>query len=111
RGGGRGGPRRRDVGGGGGHPPRARHELALHVGREALGGAQALAEVLVALAYRELEAGDRPLGDLGGGDQLGDGRLERLLVGLEQLEALVEQDAVADGEREQDRDQAFDDQC
>src|SRR4029077_20287629 len=68
-------------------------------------------EVLVAVAHRELEAGDRPLGDLGRGDQLGDGRLERLLVGLEAREPLVEQDAIPDRQREQDRDEDFDDQC
>src|SRR5262249_11347881 len=68
------------------------------------------AEVLVAVAHRELEAGDRALGDLGRRDQLRDRRLERMLVGLQAGEALVEGNAVTDRDHEQKRDQALDDQ-
>ena len=48
--------------------------------------------------------------DFGGGDQLGNRRLERLLVGLEPHQALVEQGAIPDRDQEQDRDQDLDDQ-
>src|SRR5579863_8677547 len=55
-----------------------------------------------------LEAADRALGDFGRGDELTDGGLERLLVRLQPLQALVQQHAVADREHEQNRDKALD---
>ena len=42
--------------------------------------AQSLAQILVAIAHRQLQPGDRALGDFGRGDQFRDGGLERLLV-------------------------------
>src|ERR1700688_1301988 len=55
-----------------------------------------------------LKTGDGPLGDLGGGDQLRDRGLQRLLVRLEPLQSVVEDDAIGDREQEQDRNQTLD---
>ena len=69
---------------------------------------QPLAQALLAFAHRRLQAGDGALGDFGGGDQFGNGRAQRLLVGLEQAKLLVEPHAIQDREQQQDRDHGLD---
>ena len=63
---------------------------AIEIGGEAVGAAQPLAQTGFAFLHRELQAGDGALGDLGRGDEFGDRRPQRLLVGLEELEPAVE---------------------
>src|SRR3569832_2110093 len=86
------------------------HQLPLQLLRHLRRGAHLVAEVLVDVAHRELEAADRALGDLGRGDQLRDHGLQRMLVRLQPLQPRIEQHAVADGQHQQDRHKAFDDQ-
>src|SRR5262249_39159207 len=66
------------------------------------------AEILVDVAHRVLEAADRALGDFGRGDQFADRGLQRVLVGFQPLQPLVEHDAIGDREQQQDRHQALD---
>src|SRR5665213_952564 len=54
------------------------------------------------------EIADRPLGDFSGGDQLADGRAQRLFVGLEQPDLLIKPNAIKNGEHKQHRHHAFD---
>jgi hypothetical protein len=66
------------------------------------------AEVLVAFAHRHLEAADGAFGDFRRGDQFGDHRAHRLLVGAQALEAAIQQHAVTDCQQKKNRNKAFD---
>ena len=83
-------------------------DATIEFGGEAVGAAQPLAQPRVAFLHGEFQAGDGAFGDFGGRDQLGNRRPQRLFVGLQELEAAVERDAVNDCQREQDRHQHFD---
>src|SRR5262249_7209356 len=87
-----------------------RVELRGQVRRKSFRSPQPLAQILVAVANRELKAADRALSDLGRRDELGNRRLERLLVGLKRPQTAVEQNAVADREHKQNGHQALDHQ-
>ena len=64
-------------------------DLALDVGAERLRPLQPSGQTLLAFAHRRLQAGDCPLGDFSGGNELGNGRAQGLLVGLEQRSCLL----------------------
>ena len=68
-------------------------DAAIEVGGETVGAAHPLPDPGFAVLHRQFQAGDRALGDLGGRDELGNRRPQRLLVSLEDLEAAVERDA------------------
>src|SRR4051812_33941003 len=55
-----------------------------------------------------LEAADRTFSNFGSGHQFGNHGPERLLIGLEPLETLVEDHAISDSDEQQDRNQALD---
>src|SRR5581483_5966866 len=82
--------------------------LAGKLARNPVGIAQPLAQRLVAFAHRLLEPADGALGDFRRGDELGDGGAQRLLVGLEHLQLLIEAHTIKDREQQQNRDHAFD---
>src|SRR5258708_4660968 len=83
-------------------------EPAIELAGHGLGAVEALAQTDVAFVHGDLEAGDGAFSDFGRGDQLGNGRAQRVLVGFEELQATVEQHAITDCQHEQDRDQALD---
>jgi hypothetical protein len=71
-------------------------QLVLQMHRHLARRGELAAEMLVDVAHGVLKAANRALGDFGGGDQFPNRGLERMLVGLQPLQALVEQDAIAD---------------
>src|SRR5580698_143328 len=72
------------------------------------GAAQPLAEADVTFMHRDLQAGDGALGNFGCGDQLADGRPQRQLIGLQELEPPIEHHAITDGQHKENCDQSFD---
>src|SRR6202158_5032299 len=80
----------------------------LDVGGQLLAAVQPLAQAVFAVAHGRFQLGDGALGDFRGGDQLGNGGAQRLLVGLEQTKLVVEPYAIQDRQQKQDRDQALD---
>src|SRR5690606_24967190 len=65
------------------------------------------AEAEIGLDGRRLQLLDRLIGEVGGADQIGHHLPQRVAVLVQALEALVEQDAIADCQREQNRHGAF----
>src|SRR4029077_19209527 len=86
-------------------------ELAAEFASQRLAGAQTFAQILITVAHRHLQAGDRPLGDFGRGDQLRYRAFQRLLVGFELFQPPIEYDAEGDREQQQHRHQALDHQA
>jgi len=74
-------------------------DTAIEFGGKAVGAAQPLSQPRFAFLHGELQASDGAFGDFGGRDQLGNRRPQGLLVGLQELEAAVERDAVNDCQR------------
>src|SRR5579872_15976 len=100
--------------GGGGDPGQASdhivafRQLLLQLLGHLGGRHQLTAEILIDIPHRMFEAADRALGDFGRGDQFGDRRFERMLVGLQALQAAIQQYAVNYREHEQNRYETLD---
>src|SRR6476646_10875638 len=76
--------------------------------REHFATIQSLAQGLLDLLHRRLQAADGAVSDLGSRHELRNGRTQRLLIGLQQAKLLVEPNAIQDREQKKDRDHGLD---
>ncbi|UXN72450.1 hypothetical protein N8D56_14095 [Devosia sp. A8/3-2] len=74
---------------------------------EALGFLKAGIERQISLYRRLLEFLDRPVGQIGGTHRVRHHLAHHVLVGMQPLEALVEDHAIADGQSQKNGDRAF----
>ena len=75
-------------------------ELTLDIGGHLFAAIEPIVQSLLALAHGRLKPSNGALGDFGGGDQFGNGGAQRLLVGLEQAQLLIEPHAIKDREQQ-----------